>query len=103
MEWLVSPISTTALAALFPPPGCTVPTEQELCLVETLAQALAARSFCLRCGAALGRGLLIYPCRTEESWSLVAATRCRGWRRHLHIAVVTDDGTDLRFGQFWLR
>ena len=80
-----------------------MPTEHDLTLIEVAYEVLAARSFCTRCGAPLGRGLSLYPGSSDSGdtgWRLVVATRCRGWRRHAHTAVVTDDGTDLLIGPF---
>jgi hypothetical protein len=60
---------------------------------------------CGRCGARLGRKLLsllpsdAYP----PSVRMLAMTRCSGWRRHLHVAVVTESSKELLLGPLRLK
>jgi hypothetical protein len=91
------------LSAAEPGPQAA-PTELDLAVVEALYDAIAARTFCARCGATLGRRLRLVPSSrpvaTPGSWRLLVVTRCHGWLRHPFAADVTEDTGDLRFGQF---
>jgi len=88
-------------------PGADVeagPTELDLALIKTLYEAIAAGTFCARCGATLGRRLRLVPSSrpvtTPGSWRLLVVTRCHGWLRHPFAADVTEVAGDLRIGQF---
>ena len=80
------------------------PTELDLALIEALYEAIAAATFCGRCGSTLGRRMHVVPSSrpvTEpESWRLLVVTRCHGWLRHPYAAEVTEVALDLRIGQF---
>lgn len=80
------------------------PTELDLALVKALYEAIAAGTFCARCGATLGRRLRLVPsyrtATTPGSWRLLVVTRCRGWLRHPFSADVIEEAGDLRIGQF---
>ena len=80
------------------------PTELDLALIAALYEAIAAGTFCARCGATLGRRLRLVPSSrpvtTPGSWRLLVVTRCHGWLRHPFAADVTEDDGDLRIGQF---
>ena len=84
--------------------SAAAPTELDLALVEALYEAIAASTFCGRCGATLGRRLHVVPSsravEAPESWRLLVVTRCHGWWRHPFAAEVTEVALDLRIGQF---
>lgn len=86
------------------PSPAAAPTELDLSLTEALYEAIAASTYCGRCGAKLGRRMRVVPSSrpgtTPESWRLLVVTRCHGWRRHAYAAEVTETGQDLRIGQF---
>jgi hypothetical protein len=69
----------------------------EMWLLRLSYEGHAAQLDCGRCGSRLGRELLslrpshAYP----PSVRMLAVTRCSGWRRHLHVAVVTESSEDL--------
>lgn len=79
------------------------PSLHELELIQILGETLAGRTYCERCGMALGRGLSLMPSSPPSAaagWRLLIVTRCRGWRRHAYVAEVVDLADDLRIGQF---
>ena len=86
-------------------PTAALPTELDLSLIEAIYEAIAATTYCIRCGSALGRGLRIMPSSrpvtTPDTWRLLVLTRCRGWLRHAYSAEVTEVARDLRMGQFF--
>ncbi|HXW34926.1 MAG TPA: hypothetical protein VEJ87_10145 [Acidimicrobiales bacterium] len=89
--------------ASFKAPGIQRPeySAVELWLVERIYQYIAEASVCSTCGARLNRKLRA-PIDSLESQmkSLIVSTRCAGWRRHLHRAVVTAAPGDLILGHF---
>jgi hypothetical protein len=63
----------------------------DLELIELIYGFIADASRCSQCGAPLGRGLRIVPSRglhARAHWRVSVSTRCRGWRRHRHVAAV---------------
>jgi hypothetical protein len=117
MEWLTLPALWGVPAGLLdmwsgyydqhPEPPGTSPaaaTELDLSLIEALYEAIAASTFCGKCGSTLGRRLHIVPSScpvtTPASWRLLVVTRCHGWLRHPYAAEVTEVAQDLRIGQF---
>jgi hypothetical protein len=85
-------------------PAVGDPRLVELALVDVVYDFIASRSYCVRCGSPLGLNLNadVLPAQDGAApWSRVSVrSRCRGWRRHLHTALIvrTADGLDL--GQF---
>lgn len=82
------------------------PTLHELDLIQILGETMAARTYCERCGMALGRGLSLMPSSPPSAaaggtWRLLVLTRCRGWRRHAYMAEVIDLADDLRMSCFY--
>jgi hypothetical protein len=77
-------------------------TTLDLCLIQVAYEVIAAESNCTRCGAPLDRRPRIMPSAADHppSWNVSIATRCRGWKRHRHIATVDDASTDLVLGRF---
>jgi hypothetical protein len=91
-------------------PGTVLGEHAELSPVEVWVlrlsyQDLAARLNCERCGSRLGRELrLLLPSATyPPSVRMLAMTRCSGWRRHRHVAVVTESSEDLLLGPLRLK
>lgn len=89
------PVSSTIVG---PHPELTV---VDLWLIELTYEVVAAESHCTRCGAPLGRGLRVTRSTAEHSqWTVSIATRCGGWRRHRHVAIVGEASNDLALGPF---
>jgi hypothetical protein len=82
------------------------PTGADLWISAQAYEFVAARSRCDKCGAGLGRklDLAVLPEGSERSaasdpaWLIAVGTRCRGWRRHRHSAMVSEWRGGLRFG-----
>ena len=72
----------------------------DLELLRLYYGTVAARLACTRCGARLGRAVLVKPAAGYVTIGAISATtRCRGWRRHFHRATVTGRAADrLEFG-----
>ena len=72
----------------------------DLWLIRLTYGFVAATSRCGRCDAPLaGRPHLeASPTGAAPTWHVRVTTRCRGWRRHRHAAIVTEVSGDLRFG-----
>jgi len=76
-------------------------TAIDLWMIELTYGFVAAESRCTRCGTPLGRGLRVTPSVTTHSpWIVSILTRCRGWRRHRHVATVVEASNDLALGPF---
>jgi hypothetical protein len=77
-------------------------TDLDAELIQLAFEVIAAESACDRCGAPLGRGVHLEPPSGECPPSAVAAilTRCRGWRRHRHLAMVCERSNHLLLGPF---
>ena len=122
MEWLFAPWEL--MSALGGPSGCpyqgydeerlrtstSMGGRAELSAVEMWVlrlsyEALAAQSNCGRCGSRLGRKLRsLWPSDAyPRSVRMLAMTRCSGWRRHRHVAVVTESSEDLLLGPLRLK
>jgi hypothetical protein len=70
-------------------------TDLDVELLEVLYGVVALGTRCSACGAPLRRRVRIVPSADRRSgarWPASVVTRCRGWRRHRHIAAV--DGFD---------
>lgn len=80
VDWPVAP----------PPDG--EPAPADLWLIRTAYEFTADRTRCDRCRHRLGRDLQVVIGGRSR---VVVVTRCRGWRRHRHSAVVTDARGDL--------
>ena len=78
------------------------PTVEDLWLIECVYAFIAVNSACTACSRPLSRHIELQPGYKLDTstWTIVAVTRCRGWRRHQHTAVVTEASRDLVFGQF---
>jgi hypothetical protein len=81
------------------PASCTA---VDLWLVESTYRFIAAHAHCVRCGDPLGRGLrvVIRPDAEHAPCTGSIVTRCRGWRRHRHVATVVGVRNDLVLGPF---
>ncbi|GAA1578540.1 hypothetical protein GCM10009789_35070 [Kribbella sancticallisti] len=100
MEWLMAGICWATFAQTPPPPRCGPPTELDLVVIRLSYEVAAEVSTCGRCGAPLGAGLHVltqYDGRRRD-WRISVATRCHGWRRHRHLAVVRETSNELRLG-----
>ncbi len=106
MEWLL----TSALWGAFTgwhtsldptlTPPTPFPTELDLSLITLVYEVAAGEANCPTCDAPLGRRPQLATRRAGQTpaWPVVVTTRCRGWRRHRHTAVVTETSGDLRLG-----
>jgi hypothetical protein len=79
------------------------PSAAELLVIKLTYETVAGQSCCGKCGASFGRPLRLSTGRTVFShWRVVVSTRCRGWKRHRHSALVTDTSKDLLLGALHL-
>jgi hypothetical protein len=79
------------------------PSAAELLVIKLTYEGIAGLSNCAKCGASLNRPLRLSSGRTAlRHWQVVIATRCSGWQRHRHSAVVTDTPEDLLLGTLHL-
>ena len=70
-------------------------------LMELIYRNIAASSWCEVCGCRFARSLRVFPgpAGTQLRRQLLVVARCRGWRRHVHVASVVmseDQDTALR-------
>jgi hypothetical protein len=108
MEWLLATMYWTALGGdhTSQDPRCamitTGPTDLDLRLIRLTYEVAAAESRCAKCGTPIGRRLRLTTQYGGQppTWTVIVATRCRGWRRHRHTAVVTEASNSLRLGSF---
>jgi hypothetical protein len=72
--------------------------DTDLRLVRIVYDFLAAETLCDSCAFPLGRSLSVTVSGGEPSpgWRISVVTRCRGWRRHRHTAIVTESLGHLR-------
>lgn len=100
-QWGVTGAHGHARRALPGPPEA--PTELDISLIRVLCAAMAEDAACGRCGAPLGGRLRIErPLGPSPfaGWYLGVLVRCRGWRRHRHLATVTSRSGDLVLRHF---
>lgn len=95
MEWLMFMLADWSCLPPVALPGAE-PGRDDLWLAQIMYEFVAGRTRCAKCGAALGRG--IHP-MIGTPWRIVVVTRCSGWRRHRHTAVVTEASDGLNFGR----
>jgi hypothetical protein len=78
------------------------PTAVDMWLVQLTYQIVAAESCCQVCSAPLGRRVRVLPLSAGDppSWRLSVVTKCKGWKRHGHIATVTEKSSDIVLGPF---
>jgi hypothetical protein len=77
------------------------PTVEDLDLVRVMYGVLAEQVDCAACGARLRRTVgVVLAGDGATSNGIVVTTRCRGWRRHRHVARVVERAGDLRFERF---
>lgn len=74
------------------------PTGSDLWVTTGTYEFVAVRSACGKCDAGLSRELSVAAV-PGTTWRIAVSARCRGWRRHRHTAVVTEDHGGLRFGE----
>lgn len=86
------------------PAGCwgsEQPSAIDRSLIELVYGFIAAGATCSRCGAPLGRGVRLVPSPAlghPPLWCVSVVTRCRGRRRHGHIASISRPAGDLVLG-----
>jgi hypothetical protein len=81
------------------------PSDTDRWLIELVYRFVAAEAACSRCGAPLGRRMRVVPSPAlgrPPLWRVSVVTRCRGWRRHGHIANVSQRSGDAVLGSFRL-
>jgi hypothetical protein len=85
--------------------GRPTPTELDVALIELIYLVIADEQRCTECGHRLGRGLRARNAsdRAPSRWSVLVDTRCWGWRRHPHVATVTQPANDLVLGHLELK
>ncbi|MCP2323243.1 hypothetical protein HDA40_001750 [Hamadaea flava] len=100
MDWVATPWTFWRSDATSPSP--LEDTHLDLTLIHIAYDVIAAESRCQRCSAGLGRRLRIMRSSDDFDpyWAAVVAVRCRGWRRHPHIAVVEEDTDGVSIGPF---
>jgi hypothetical protein len=78
------------------------PTALDLWVIQLTYEVVAAESTCARCGARLCHRLRVMPSAAARpgSWTLPIVTRCKGFRRHRHIAIAEEVSDDLVLGPF---
>jgi hypothetical protein len=97
-SWSRDEAGSTARANVGPHP---TPSALDLALIQLTYKVVAASTTCNRCGAPLGRGLRVVPSAADlRSWTVSIVTRCGGWRRHRHLALVEEASRDLVLGPF---
>jgi hypothetical protein len=98
MEWLFLLWTFRTASVQAPYPGYAEPAPTDLWLIQ-LAYRIGMKAVtCGKCGARLGRIQVSPSFRGNlPGWPVLIHARCRGWRRHPHLASVTEiyDG-DLR-------
>lgn len=72
--------------------------ETDLRLVRIVYDFVAAEQLCDKCASPLGRCLSFTVAEggTGPGWRILVVTRCRGWLRHRHTAIVTESLGHLR-------
>jgi hypothetical protein len=106
MDWLFWHWEETALGSSSDLLGGETarPSAVELFVIKLTYQAIAGQSCCGKCGASLNRPLRLSFGRSPfKDWCVVVATRCSGWKRHRHAALVTDTSRDLLLGPLQVR
>ncbi len=85
--------------------GTEQPTAADLWLLDGIYQFVAAETGCSRCGSPLGRRLRVdcWPTLLRTlRWRVLVRTRCRGRRRHAHVARVGQCSNGLVLSPFRL-
>jgi hypothetical protein len=83
--------------------SCAEPTALDLKIVEAVYEVLVERVCCASCGAALDEAVNVKLSRGFfNAAAFMVATRCRGLRRHRHVASVLKRAGELRFGRLHL-
>jgi hypothetical protein len=79
------------------------PTPLDMWLIELTYTVVAGESWCVKCGADLGRRISVRrsSCR-DSSWQTTVAIRCSGWKRHRHLAEVVEGSNGLSLGPLHL-
>jgi hypothetical protein len=115
MEWFLMRVYFAALSNMPPytdpfsttPPSerfAASPTDLDLHLIRLAYEVAAPELRCAKCCSRLGRGLQLATkdVRGSSTWHVLVSTRCRGWRRHRHTAIATEESNSLRLGRLRL-
>ena len=78
------------------------PKDIELQFIAIAYECETAWTTCERCRAYLRADVevVVAPSSAAPWWCVQVVARCRGFRRHRHLATVTDEDGHLRFGAF---
>ena len=97
MDWLFLPWAFRFASTQVPYPGNAEPTSIDLLLIRVSYTIGTTTTTCGTCGARLGR-IQVSPSFQDNlpAWPVLIRARCRGWRRHRHLASVTQASGDLR-------
>jgi len=74
--------------------------ELDLRLIQVTYEFVAALSTCGRCQAPLRRQISVTGSAGGISSTASVVTKCGGWRRHRHVATVTESANHLALGPF---
>jgi hypothetical protein len=107
LSWAYWAAAIGAPAALPPPPArrdgadTAGPTAVDRWLIEVTYEVAATATWCEACGAPLYGQVRLTACPAARGrgWRMRVDARCRGWRRHRHVAVVDEACRDLRLGR----
>ncbi|GAA1989952.1 hypothetical protein [Catenulispora subtropica] len=85
------------------PPAESTPTEVDLWITRQAYEFATAQNTCGKCGAGFRRKLSLATAydvynRSDATWRIGVAARCRSWRRHRSTALVTEFRGGLQFG-----
>jgi hypothetical protein len=103
MDWLVLRYrwgGTSPPAQRVDTPAALEDAAGDPLLIRMYYGMVAARLSCEGCGASLRRAVHVDPASADPmSGAVAVTTRCRGWRRHRHTALVTGSPGDLLLGE----
>lgn len=85
--------------------GPEPPSAVDRWLIQVVYEMIADEETCSKCTAALGAGLRVSVSPTfgrPPLWRVAVTTRCRGWRRHRHVADIARPARDMVLGALHL-
>jgi hypothetical protein len=97
MGWLFLPWAFRFAGTQVPHHGTAEPTVIDLLLIRVTYTIGVTTTTCGKCGARLGR-VQVSPSFRDNlpAWPVLIRARCRGWRRHRHLAHATEASGDLQ-------
>jgi len=106
MEWFLIGMYWPAIATAFTAADpqwtspAAAPTDLDLWLIRLVYEANTSQTRCGKCGAQLNRRMRLATQHGARSqfWRVSVATNCHGWRRHRHLALVTETSSGLQLG-----